>query len=71
MTFMLKKTPAKAFTPPAEKKMDKRWSFIKNKTKMSDRRLILPRRLKKPFTSPPGDYAIIQCQNFLTTRVKQ
>ena len=27
--YLENKTPAKAFTPPAEKKMGTRWSFVK------------------------------------------
>ena len=31
--FKWNKTPAKAFTPPAEKKMGTRWSFVKKVNK--------------------------------------
>ena len=52
----LNKTPAKAFTPPAEKKMGTRWSFVKKSKRVTGL------YLKMLFTSSlkVKRYAIIQ-----------
>ena len=50
MSFATNKTPAEAFTPPGEKKMGTRWSFVKKRKRVPG--LYFFGDLKMLFTSP-------------------
>ena len=63
-------THAKAFTPPAEKKMVTSWSFRRQKKKMEEDRLILLRRLKKPLIISRSNVASVGSAFKSTRKVK-